>query len=89
MGKADTEEMNTNVWRKETKTKRISKKLLWGYKIKIKNFDFFFFHIIKMEQEAIYFGENARSFPVRHLVDACTVSMFIFLSFNKDAALIR
>ena len=42
-----------------------------------------------MEQEAIYFGENARSFPVRHLVDACTVCMFIFLSFNKDAALIR
>ena len=30
-----------------------------------------------------------RSFPVRHLVDACVVRMFIFLSFNEDAALIR
>ena len=31
----------------------------------------------------------ARSFPVRHLVDSCVGRMFIFLSFNEDAALIR
>ena len=31
----------------------------------------------------------SRSFPVRHLVYACVVCMFIFLSFNEDAALIR
>ena len=30
-----------------------------------------------------------RSFPVRHLVDACVICMFIFLSFNEDAALTR
>ena len=27
--------------------------------MKIKNFDFFSFHSIKMEQEAIHFGENS------------------------------
>ena len=32
---------------------------------------------------------QSRSFLVRHLVDACLVRMFIFLSFNEDAALIR
>ena len=32
---------------------------------------------------------RARSYLVRHLVDACVVRMFIFLSFNEDAALIR
>ena len=34
-------------------------------------------------------GVPPQSFPVRHLVDACVVRMFIFLSFNEDAALIR
>ena len=29
------------------------------------------------------------SFPVRHLVDTCVVHVFIFLSFNEDATLIR
>ena len=32
---------------------------------------------------------QTRSFPVRHLVDAWVVRMFLFLSFNEDAALIR
>ena len=35
------------------------------------------------------FKVPARSFPVRHLVDACVVRMFIFLSLNEDSALIR
>ena len=35
------------------------------------------------------YDDHPRSFPVRHLVDACVVRMFIFLSFNEDAALIR
>ena len=34
------------------------------------------------------FKVPARSFPVKHLVDACVVRMFIFLSLNEDAALI-
>ena len=32
---------------------------------------------------------KARLFPVRHLVDVCVVRMFIFLSLNEDAVLIR
>ena len=33
--------------------------------------------------------QYTRSFPERHLVDACVVRMSIFLSFNEDAALTR
>ena len=33
--------------------------------------------------------DHSRLFSVRYLVDACVVRMFIFLSFNEDAALIR
>ena len=43
--------------KKETITKKISKKLPWDQKIKLKNFDFFFF-VQKMEQEVVYFREN-------------------------------
>ena len=32
---------------------------------------------------------DTRSFPVRHLVDVCVVRMFMLLSFNEDAGLIR
>ena len=50
--------MSYYVLRKETKTKRISKKLSCDQKIKIKILTFFLFIVCKIEQEALYFGEN-------------------------------
>ena len=50
--------MSYYVLRKETKTKRISKKFSCDQKFKIKILTFVLFIVYKIEQEALYFGEN-------------------------------
>ena len=47
--------------KKRNKTERIYKKKtnLEAKKLKLKFFDFFSFHSIKMEQETVYFKENS------------------------------
>ena len=46
--------------KKRNKTERIyKKKNLEAKKLKLKFFDFFSFHSIKMEQETVYFKENS------------------------------